>query len=447
MANSRFEYVRAYERADDRRLLPGCYAVVRLDGRGFTRFSRRHAFAKPNDARALRLMDAAAAEVLRAFPEVALAYGQSDEYSFLLRRGGSVPLFDRRPTKLATLFASTFAAAYCRFWPRFFGGGGGGGGWSGGGGGQEGATAPTSPSAAFADAATAAASSVSAADPLEPRARRRARPDRGDDGDAEDEDDGDEDEDEAALPLVSLEPGAFEHEERDAAEGRRAIAAARAAERASAGESAGADADADAADADAAAAPPPAAAAAPAPEPLRPTPLRSTPAFDARCVEYPTARTVRDYFAWRQADAHINNQYNTAFWALVQRGGLPPRDAQQALKGTGAGAKNEIMFACGINYNGLPQRYRKGSVICWEECDDDDDDDEVGGPGGEGAREEEPAPRAPPAAKGRGRRRRRLALRHCDIVRDAFGEARPEILDEGGDAGDGSGRGAGGRRP
>lgn len=29
---------------------------------------------------------------------------------------------------------------------------------------------------------------------------------------------------------------------------------------------------------------------------------------------------VRDYFAWRQADCHINNLYNTCFWALVADG-------------------------------------------------------------------------------------------------------------------------------
>lgn len=35
MANSRFEYVKGYETDD--RLLPDCWIVVRLDGKGFTK--------------------------------------------------------------------------------------------------------------------------------------------------------------------------------------------------------------------------------------------------------------------------------------------------------------------------------------------------------------------------------------------------------------------------
>jgi hypothetical protein len=37
MANSKYEYVKDYELED--RLLPGCWIVVRLDGRGFTRWA------------------------------------------------------------------------------------------------------------------------------------------------------------------------------------------------------------------------------------------------------------------------------------------------------------------------------------------------------------------------------------------------------------------------
>lgn len=44
------------------------------------------------------------------------------------------------------------------------------------------------------------------------------------------------------------------------------------------------------------------------------------PSFDGRAVLYPTVRNMRDYLSWRQADCHINNLYNTVFWALVQQG-------------------------------------------------------------------------------------------------------------------------------
>lgn len=89
------------------------------------------------------------------------------------------------------------------------------------------------------------------------------------------------------------------------------------------------------------------------------TPLRATPAFDGRAVAYPSAEVLRDYLAWRQADCHINNQYNTPFWELV-KSGTPPPEAQAALAGTNAGLKNELLFSrFGINYNDLPQQFRK----------------------------------------------------------------------------------------
>jgi len=46
------------------------------------------------------------------------------------------------------------------------------------------------------------------------------------------------------------------------------------------------------------------------------------PSFDARIVLYPTDQNLRDYLSWRQADTHINNLYNTAFWGLILKKGL-----------------------------------------------------------------------------------------------------------------------------
>ena len=54
------------------------------------RFSDLHGFEKPNDLRALALMDDAAKEVLREFPDVRIAFGQSDEYSFVLQKDTSI---------------------------------------------------------------------------------------------------------------------------------------------------------------------------------------------------------------------------------------------------------------------------------------------------------------------------------------------------------------------
>lgn len=71
------------------------------------------------------------------------------------------------------------------------------------------------------------------------------------------------------------------------------------------------------------------------------------PTFDGRAVCYPTLQNLRDYMSWRQADCkailtlllvilitfsgHINNLYNTAFWSLVQLGGLDNKEAERTL--------------------------------------------------------------------------------------------------------------------
>jgi hypothetical protein len=78
--------------------------------------------------------------------------------------------------------------------------------------------------------------------------------------------------------------------------------------------------------------------------------LQYPPAFDARVVLYPSDQNLRDYLSWRQVDCpclhlvnlpalnissisgHVNNLYNTTFWALVLQGGLSPKDANQRAK-------------------------------------------------------------------------------------------------------------------
>ena len=46
------------------------------------RLSDHYAFEKPNDRRALDLMNAAAVEVMKELPDLCIAYGVSDEYRY-----------------------------------------------------------------------------------------------------------------------------------------------------------------------------------------------------------------------------------------------------------------------------------------------------------------------------------------------------------------------------
>ncbi|GAA5970709.1 hypothetical protein JCM11641_007407 [Rhodosporidiobolus odoratus] len=219
MAGSRFAYVRNFELPDP--LLPSTFFVIRLDGKGFHGFSKAHNFDKPNDVKALNLMNEAAKRVMGGRElngECVMAYGESDEYSFVFKR--SCKLHGRRSSKLITLVTSVFTAAYVALWSTFF---------------------PNSP-----------------------------------------------------LDLEHL------------------------------------------------------------------------PVFDGRVVQYTSETEVRDYMRWRQVDTHINNLYNTCFWALVLQGGRTEFEANKDLSGTISSQKQEMLFSrFSINYNTLDPMFRKGSLIMW----------------------------------------------------------------------------------
>ncbi|KAG8438786.1 hypothetical protein GDO86_005108 [Hymenochirus boettgeri] len=116
MAKSKFEYVREFEVLDT--CLRNCWVVVRVDGRNFHRFSDQHHFVKPNDIRALQLMNRCAENVMNELEDICLAYGQSDEYSFVFHKKSN--WYKRRASKFMTHVVSQFASSYVFFWKEFF---------------------------------------------------------------------------------------------------------------------------------------------------------------------------------------------------------------------------------------------------------------------------------------------------------------------------------------
>ncbi|KAK6859739.1 hypothetical protein PG995_003375 [Apiospora arundinis] len=116
MANSKFEYVKNFERPDY--LLPNTWVVVRIDGKGFTKLCAKYGFEKPNDRRALDLMNAAAKAVMTDLPDITIGYGVSDEYSFVFHK--TCTLYDRRESKLVSTVVSTFSAYYVHLWSTYF---------------------------------------------------------------------------------------------------------------------------------------------------------------------------------------------------------------------------------------------------------------------------------------------------------------------------------------
>ncbi|KAK8000359.1 hypothetical protein PG990_012959 [Apiospora arundinis] len=110
MANSKFEYVKNFERPDY--LLPNTWVVVRIDGKGFTKLCAKYGFEKPNDRRALDLMNAAAKAVMTDLPRY------HHWLCFVFHK--TCTLYDRRESKLVSTVVSTFSAYYVHLWSTYF---------------------------------------------------------------------------------------------------------------------------------------------------------------------------------------------------------------------------------------------------------------------------------------------------------------------------------------
>jgi tRNA(His) guanylyltransferase len=141
--------------------------------------------------------------------------------------------------------------------------------------------------------------------------------------------------------------------------------------------------------------------------------------------------------------AHINNLYNTCFWALVHDG-LTPREANKELQGTNSKDKNEMLFSrFGVNYNNLPAYFRKGSTLVRVDPDplpvtidiegvkedtsavpEDVDDEDVHAPPRQAGGSTMPLTKRKPYEGTTGA----IAIVHEDIIRNPFWRARPWLL-------------------
>lgn len=119
MANSRYHFHKEDEQLTDLRYNRGTFIIVRVDGDKFHKFSTAHNFHKPNDKRALDLMVESAKQVMRTYKgHIPLAYGHSDEFSFLIKSTSN--LLSRRVFKITSMLVSVFTACYNNQWNYFF---------------------------------------------------------------------------------------------------------------------------------------------------------------------------------------------------------------------------------------------------------------------------------------------------------------------------------------
>lgn len=100
----------------------GWSAAASPGSKANTRRHHRHHGLTPQPALAhihacVRLLFTSPQEVLNEFPDVRLAYGESDEYSFVL--GRSTDMYGRRASKIVSLLVSCFTANYVAKWAAF----------------------------------------------------------------------------------------------------------------------------------------------------------------------------------------------------------------------------------------------------------------------------------------------------------------------------------------
>lgn len=81
--------------------------------------------------------------------------------------------------------------------------------------------------------------------------------------------------------------------------------------------------------------------------------------FDSRVVPLPNLECVKDYFSWRQEDAHRNSLNAHCYWMLRKKG-ISAREATGMIEGKSVSWKNELLFSEGVNYNELPGWQKRG---------------------------------------------------------------------------------------
>src|SRR5437762_1731561 len=79
-----------------------------------------------------------------------------------------------------------------------------------------------------------------------------------------------------------------------------------------------------------------------------------------RISQFPNEALVRDYFRWRNEDAHRNALNAHCYWAL-RKDGQDVAAATEKLSGMSVATKNELLFQHGINFNDLPNWQKRGT--------------------------------------------------------------------------------------
>ena len=91
-------------------------------------------------------------------------------------------------------------------------------------------------------------------------------------------------------------------------------------------------------------------------------------AMDCRLVPLPSIEKVKDYFLWRQEDAHRNALNAHCYW-MLRKEGMGAREATEQLDGKSIAYKNELLFSRGINFDKLPAWQKRGIGVFWADVE------------------------------------------------------------------------------
>lgn len=91
-------------------------------------------------------------------------------------------------------------------------------------------------------------------------------------------------------------------------------------------------------------------------------------AMDCRMVPLPSIEKVKDYFLWRQEDAHRNALNAHCYW-MLRKEGMGAQEATAQLDGKSISYKNELLFSRGINFDKLPAWQKRGIGVFWADVE------------------------------------------------------------------------------
>ena len=91
-------------------------------------------------------------------------------------------------------------------------------------------------------------------------------------------------------------------------------------------------------------------------------------AMDCRLVPLPSIEKVKDYFLWRQEDAHRNALNAHCYW-MLRKEGMGAQEATAQLDGKSIAYKNELLFSRGINFDKLPAWQKRGIGVFWADVE------------------------------------------------------------------------------